>query len=158
MKRKGRKKQHKNTKKREKEKQDIKTSESLKLWWEELRNINFYYSDYKILFKTGWNTLYVYFAKDILGNYKVRKIIIQSVRHYLKPLEKADHLNHQTGCMDNNFKDSIFQSSADCTRMLHSEPSNNGAIRKRAICLPVHILSFFLLIMSKEASSFFSSS
>lgn len=53
MKRKGRKKQHKNTKKREKEKQDIKTSESLKLWWEELRNINFYYSDYKILFKTG---------------------------------------------------------------------------------------------------------
>lgn len=51
-------------------------------------NINFYYSDYKIHFKIGWNTYYVCFGKDILGNYKVRKIIIQSVRHYLKPLEK----------------------------------------------------------------------
>lgn len=62
-------------------------------------NINFYYSDYKIHFKIGWNTFYVCFAKDILGNYKVRKIIIQSVRHYLKPLEKADYLNQQTDCM-----------------------------------------------------------
>lgn len=53
MKRKGRKKQHRNTKKREKEKQDMIINESLKLCWEELMNINFYYSDYKILFKTG---------------------------------------------------------------------------------------------------------
>lgn len=47
----------------------MKTNELLKLWWEELMNINFYYSDYKIYFKIGWNTLYVCFAKDILGNY-----------------------------------------------------------------------------------------
>lgn len=114
MKRKARKKEHK--KKKRKKSKTMKTNESLKLWWEELMNINFYYSDYKIHFKIGWNTLYVCFAKDILGNYKVRKIIIQSVRHYLKPLEKADHLNHQIGCMGKDFKDSIFWSSADCTR------------------------------------------
>lgn len=31
----------------------MKTNELLKLWWEELMNINFYYSDYKIYFKIG---------------------------------------------------------------------------------------------------------
>jgi len=31
----------------------MKTNELLKLGWEELRNINFYYSDYKIHFKIG---------------------------------------------------------------------------------------------------------
>lgn len=31
----------------------MKTNESLKLWWEELMNINFYYFDYKIHFKIG---------------------------------------------------------------------------------------------------------
>lgn len=47
----------------------MKTNELLKLWWEELMNINFYYSDCKMYFKIGWNTLYVRFAKYILGNY-----------------------------------------------------------------------------------------
>lgn len=46
-----------------------KQNKLLKLWWEELMNINFYYSDCKMCFKVGWNTLHVRFAKYILGNY-----------------------------------------------------------------------------------------
>lgn len=40
-------------KRRKKSNVPMKTNELLKLWWEELMNINFYYSDYKIYFKIG---------------------------------------------------------------------------------------------------------
>lgn len=54
MKTKERGKKNKRTLLKEREKSmTMKTNESLKLWWEELMNINFDYSDYKIHFKIG---------------------------------------------------------------------------------------------------------
>lgn len=134
-------------KKERKKSMTMKTNESLKLWWEELMNINFYYSDYKIHFKIGWNT----FRMFCQG----RSWQLQSQENYnsiretlLKTTWKKQIIwtSKQTAWV--KFYRLNILSSADCTHMLQS--SNNGAIRYTAIFLPGCILPIFLLVNEQQ--------